>query len=74
MFIYIYICVYVYILKARRWGRQTKTIELINFHRLPAGQNATVAVMSYSGYDIEVPITAFACPMHVLMREVPLCA
>ena len=32
---------------------QTKTIELINFHRLPAGQNATVAVMSYSGYDIE---------------------
>jgi DNA-directed RNA polymerase III subunit RPC2 len=32
---------------------QTKTIELINFHRLPAGQNATVAVMSFSGYDIE---------------------
>jgi DNA-directed RNA polymerase III subunit RPC2 len=32
---------------------QTKTIELINFHRLPAGQNATVAVMSYTGYDIE---------------------
>jgi DNA-directed RNA polymerase III subunit RPC2 len=32
---------------------QTKTIELIHFHRLPAGQNATVAVMSYSGYDIE---------------------
>jgi DNA-directed RNA polymerase beta subunit len=26
---------------------QTKTIELINFHRVPAGQNATVAVMSY---------------------------
>eukprot|EP00053_Salpingoeca_punica_P018423 m.180595 g.180595 ORF g.180595 m.180595 type:complete len:1139 (+) comp17430_c0_seq1:156-3572(+) len=32
---------------------QTKTIELINFHKLPAGQNATVAVMSFSGYDIE---------------------
>lgn len=32
---------------------QTKTIELIGFHRLGAGQNATVAVMSYSGYDIE---------------------
>eukprot|EP00735_Rhodelphis_limneticus_P006952 TRINITY_DN19427_c0_g1::TRINITY_DN19427_c0_g1_i1::g.7866::m.7866 TRINITY_DN19427_c0_g1::TRINITY_DN19427_c0_g1_i1::g.7866 ORF type:complete len:1164 (-),score=318.42,sp/Q9NW08/RPC2_HUMAN/63.38/0.0,RNA_pol_Rpb2_6/PF00562.23/3.8e-120,RNA_pol_Rpb2_1/PF04563.10/8.2e-49,RNA_pol_Rpb2_1/PF04563.10/1.3e+03,RNA_pol_Rpb2_7/PF04560.15/3.9e-28,RNA_pol_Rpb2_2/PF04561.9/1.3e-24,RNA_pol_Rpb2_4/PF04566.8/2.6e+03,RNA_pol_Rpb2_4/PF04566.8/3.2e-22,RNA_pol_Rpb2_3/PF04565.11/1.2e+02,RNA_pol_Rpb2_3/PF04565.11/7.6e-21, len=32
---------------------QTKTIELIGFHRIPAGQNATVAVMSYSGYDIE---------------------
>ncbi|KNC55141.1 DNA-directed RNA polymerase III subunit RPC2 [Thecamonas trahens ATCC 50062] len=32
---------------------QTKTIELIGFHKLPAGQNAMVAVMSYSGYDIE---------------------
>ncbi|XP_064484675.1 DNA-directed RNA polymerase III subunit RPC2-like [Ornithodoros turicata] len=32
---------------------KTKTIELINFEQIPAGQNATVAVMSYSGYDIE---------------------
>ncbi|KAL4423845.1 hypothetical protein ABPG75_001146 [Micractinium tetrahymenae] len=31
----------------------TKTIELVGFDRLGAGQNATVAVMSYSGYDIE---------------------
>ena len=31
----------------------TKTIELIGFDRLGAGQNAIVAVMSYSGYDIE---------------------
>lgn len=32
---------------------RTKTIELIGYDRLPAGQNAMVAVMSYSGYDIE---------------------
>ncbi|XP_020526558.1 DNA-directed RNA polymerase III subunit 2 isoform X3 [Amborella trichopoda] len=31
----------------------TKTIELIHYDKLGAGQNATVAVMSYSGYDIE---------------------
>lgn len=27
----------------------TRTIELVNFDKLGAGQNATVAVMSYSG-------------------------
>ncbi|KAL6582988.1 hypothetical protein OROMI_005066 [Orobanche minor] len=31
----------------------TRTIELVNYDKLGAGQNATVAVMSYSGYDIE---------------------
>lgn len=32
---------------------KTKTIELIGFDQIPAGQNATVAIMSYSGFDIE---------------------
>lgn len=33
--------------------RTVQTIELTNFEKLPAGQNAIIAVMSYSGYDIE---------------------
>ncbi|XP_054160707.1 DNA-directed RNA polymerase III subunit RPC2-like [Oppia nitens] len=32
---------------------KTKPIEIINYDKLPAGTNAIVAVMSYSGFDIE---------------------
>ena len=34
-------------------------IDLIDFDKLPAGHNASIAVMSFSGYDIEVE--AFRC-------------
>jgi DNA-directed RNA polymerase III subunit RPC2 len=32
---------------------KTAHIELVHYDQLPAGHNASVAVMSYSGYDIE---------------------
>ena len=45
---------------------QTATSSFVGFERLGAGQNACVAVMSYSGYDIEDAIVmnkvlVFAC-------------
>lgn len=32
---------------------KSRTLDLVNFDQLPGGQNASLAVMSYSGYDIE---------------------
>lgn len=32
---------------------KTKTLEITKFNEFPAGQNAVIAIMSYSGYDIE---------------------
>ena len=32
---------------------KTRTLDIINFDQLPGGQNACIAVMAYSGYDIE---------------------
>ena len=32
---------------------QTRTVPIVGFERLPGGQNASLMVMSYSGYDIE---------------------
>lgn len=32
---------------------KTRVLDLVNFDRVPGGQNGTLAVMSYSGYDIE---------------------
>ena len=32
---------------------KTRTLDLVNFDKIPGGQNACIAVMSYSGYDIE---------------------
>ena len=39
----------------------TRTIELVQFDKLGAGQNATVAVMSYSGQAGVTPLAQAGC-------------
>lgn len=55
----------------------SKTLNLVRFHHMGAGQNASVAVMSYSGYDIEDAIVMNRAALdrgfgrgHVMKRQV----
>lgn len=43
---------------------ETATSRFIGFERLGAGQNACIAVLSYSGYDIEDAIVMNRVPLH----------
>ena len=49
---------------------ETATSRFIGFHRLGAGQNACIAVMSYSGYDIEDAIVMNRVPPPSLRNPV----
>jgi len=54
---------------------KTNTINPVGYDELPAGQNATVAIMSYSGYDIEgafrvrVPLCFFQCIYKLILYK-----
>jgi len=52
----------------------TKTMDLFNFNELPGGQNASLAVMSYSGYGTRHPRIHLSMPSNTLSRPLtPLC-
>ena len=44
---------------------KTRTLDLINFDSVPGGQNASLAVMSYSGYDIEDAVVLNRCVRYI---------
>ncbi len=46
---------------------KTRTLDLINFDSVPGGQNASLAVMSYSGYDIEDAVVLNRCSLKSLL-------
>ena len=40
---------------------KSRTLDLVNFDQVPGGQNVSLAVMSYSGYDIEDAVVLNRC-------------
>jgi len=44
---------------------KSRTLDLVNFDKIPGGQNACIAVMSYSGYDSEYAMNQTFLQSHV---------
>lgn len=48
---------------------RSKVLDLVHFSQLPAGQNAILAIMSYSGYDIEDAVILNKVNLYFLQRH-----